>query len=961
VAAPRPARYLVPGASRVERTEDGVDHVVIDGRRMELRGVELVALGPAEPELSGGGVAPPWAGEGPSRYVFWKGRELYGAATFAGPLHWIATLPAEPQYTFDWLDGTGLHLPGGALVMSPLGLRPRPLGLPAVLRAVAADAKRALALDGLGGAWLTLDGGGAFKDIRPELGTIQQIAVRGEAIAVSLADGRERFIGRAGSIDERLRGPSGAAAALRDEDLDLWPLGGEAGALGLAVRTGLPLPDGGLILASGAFVGRFDPRSFRTTSVAPLGDLAGDEAECFAFRAHDADLLLCADRERATVIDLAGAPRVERTFEIGGAPDRDRFLGADGEALGFLGACDGRAPRPAGDPLPGADASALSPSRSEVFCVRKAHDEWVEHRLDTVDTVDAADAADVVAWIPRFGGGAAAIVARPGAFVAEAERVSVRGALRVIHVARSEPPLAFNGYSPRAAAILDRSLIIHADDSIEGFVPGSSATEAVLSLSIDARGHVRAHPGPPRAGNVVSAGRFALAHSEEGRLFETVDFGRRWIEVPPPPGGAPRAPSSCSPAGCAIGSFVRLGWTGSAAAVAPADLPEESRERASSPRAVPIPALRLACGVDGPAEGKRSPEPYGFGYSAAAPQRGLLAVRVGSIGAATAPWNNGSAMATPGDVELGWITPLDPAGTVHRRTLSLARTGLVNGNTRLREMRLGYLLQPDGGLGLLPIGYRDACPATLLELAGLVRPLGGCVEDRAVGVDLGERVLSLRPAYDALVVSSAAERGALRELHRTPLPGGLRSFAFGAGARDGQPVILVVDVNGEALLAPIDPDAGTLGPEERLPRLAAAALGSAPACAGGQRPGEARVVLPFEGLFGLDRAALPGVLTIAGGGVAVLRWSRQRVCLDAVEIAVRDERHEPDLSLYEGSGAVRKLIARFVPASGARPKGKPAAPRDAAAQAALVLIGQGYELHQPLRCTGLVPGELPAP
>ena len=58
-------------------------------------------------------------------------------------------------------------------------------------------------------------------------------------------------------------------------------------------------------------------------------------------------------------------------------------------------------------------------------------------------------------------------------------------------------------------------------------------------------------------------------------------------------------------------------------------------------------------------------------------------------------------MATTGDVELGWITPLDPAGTVHRRTLSLTRTGLVNGNTRLRELRLGYLLQPEGGLGLL--------------------------------------------------------------------------------------------------------------------------------------------------------------------------------------------------------------------------------------------------------------------
>jgi hypothetical protein len=295
-------------------------------------------------------------------------------------------------------------------------------------------------------------------------------------------------------------------------------------------------------------------------------------------------------------------------------------------------------------------------------------------------------------------------------------------------------------------------------------------------------------------------------------------------------------------------------------------------------------------------------------------------------------------------------------------------------------MRLGYLLDPEGGLEVLPIGYRDTCPSTLLEIAGLSRPLGACAEDRAVGVDLGARVIVLRPAYDGLVVSAAdppprrkdaapsggrraraiepaagARPSALHELHRTPLPSGLRSFALGAGARDGKPVVLVLDANGEVLLAPIDPDAGTLGAEERVAPLASAALGTDPACAGGQRPGEARVVLPFEGAIGLDRASLRGVLATGNAGVAVLRWSRERVCLDAVEMAVRDERYEPDLGMYEGSGAVRKLIARFAAPGPARPK--PAAAKDAGGGGALVLIGQGYELRQPLRCTGLVPGE----
>src|SRR4051812_14629995 len=81
-----PARYLVPDAAWIERASDGLDRVVVNGRRMEVRGAETVRLGPADPEVLGGAVAPPWAGSGPSRYVFWKGRELYGAETFDGAL-----------------------------------------------------------------------------------------------------------------------------------------------------------------------------------------------------------------------------------------------------------------------------------------------------------------------------------------------------------------------------------------------------------------------------------------------------------------------------------------------------------------------------------------------------------------------------------------------------------------------------------------------------------------------------------------------------------------------------------------------------------------------------------------------------------------------------------------------------------------------------------------------------------
>ncbi len=172
-------------------------------------------------------------------------------------------------------------------------------------------------------------------------------------------------------------------------------------------------------------------------------------------------------------------------------------------------------------------------------------------------------------------------------------------------------------------------------------------------------------------------------------------------------------------------------------------------------------------------------------------------------------------------------------------------------------------------------------------------------------------------------------------------------FSFGAGARRGEPVVVVVDGGGGAALAPIDAAHGTVGAEERLRPLTEAKLGSSPACArgAGHAADEARVVLPFEGLIGIDRRSIPGVGHCFGTGVAVLRWSRARACLDAVELSVRDDRHDESPGPYETHGTLRKIIARL----------------DGKGQAVLVVVGPGTETRQPLVCTGLAPGLEEAP
>src|SRR5689334_9657019 len=189
----RPARYLVPDAAWIERTPEGIDRVVINGRRMEVRGVETTRLGPAEPEVSGGAMAPSWLGSGPCRYVFWKGKELSCAESFTGELHKIATLSAEPTRAFDWLDGTGLLVHGGAIVVPVAGGGPKAvakLSVAAVGNALAADARRAVVATALGHVLLTVDGGKTFRDASAELGPASHLLVRGSDLVVVQSEGR---------------------------------------------------------------------------------------------------------------------------------------------------------------------------------------------------------------------------------------------------------------------------------------------------------------------------------------------------------------------------------------------------------------------------------------------------------------------------------------------------------------------------------------------------------------------------------------------------------------------------------------------------------------------------------------------------------------------------------------------------------------------------------------------------
>lgn len=351
--------------------------------------------------------------------------------------------------------------------------------------------------------------------------------------------------------------------------------------------------------------------------------------------------------------------------------------------------------------------------------------------------------------------------------------------------------------------------------------------------------------------------------------------------------------------------------------------------------------LRLACAPEAPPESRRALDSGGFGFSNPPRPQDSYPARLGSVGVIMVPRGNQPGAA---DVEVGWLAPLDVSARLRRGTIPGSLLDPSQGTRRVYDLRVGFLLGARGP-EILALDRGSYCGERALAAAGLVRPLGLCAEEGSVGVEIGDRLFFLGASREELTIQTTAAAGRARPgkgaAPALPAPltklashpaSRLREFLVGAGVRSGAPVIVVVDQAGNASLAPLDPERGTLGPEETLRPLPEALLGTDPACS--PRPDDARVLLPLDGQISLDRAALRGVSSAMGAGMAVLRWSPARACLDGVELPVRDERFDENAGYYEPPGALRKLVARF----------------EGTAQAALVEVSLGQEVRQKLRC-----------
>ncbi|MEZ4306524.1 MAG: hypothetical protein R3F14_00530 [Polyangiaceae bacterium] len=933
-----PAQYLQQSYGWIEHTPAGTDLVVANGRRAEIKDNKRVRTAESDIDLDGGALMPAWV-KGPLRYVFWDGRDLFGTTTFMGPLVKLGQTPQEaPGHAFDWIDGLALTTDTTTLVLVP-GTAPDlkdtrlvPLPVPGGVTGLAADAKRAIVTNVFGRSVLTIDGGKTFRDVTEDTGEVRNFEVRGDDLVLLTSTGRDRFVGPDGKLSESAVAPGPLRGSPPPELDDTFAEITTDSLLYSIGDASIPLGDGVILVISGDTLAKIDASTGKVLSGTTLADV--DNEDCVPVRVSDTLLLACRSRERAMVIDVTGVPRIERTFELeteeSSSGRLDAFSVADGLGIGYLGPCSGPPPvRDEVDAISGASQRNMSAQRSPVFCARAAADLWVEHRLGP------EDATDVVGWMPRPGGDAVALIARIGRYVPAEDRVFTQGGLRVVRIPRTEPPLALSGYSNRSYETASRDMRAGADGSIEAWLDSNNYGNNTLVAVIDAQGSVRTRPMPPRIDGLAHDGPFALARSDDGRLYETVDFGRRWVEVQPPPGSKQSTrPNECSAAGCSVGAFVRIGWDSvdpklPAAAAdyetarAGARALREQYEYRRPPQKHPI--TKLVCSYAAPGVGARQADSYGFGFTpVSTPRMGGGSNRLGYIGSFSLPWWQGP-MPSSLDMDLAWVDPLDLDGVIHRASIPLSRAG-VTLTHRPYEIHLGYVMDEEGRIDVIPTGPKDQCVGPVLEEAGAVLKVGSCLEDPSMGVRIKDRILLGTARWSSFAISAldlpsvgtgaAAVGSALKELRAVRTPSSFRGFTAGIGVRAGLPVGVAVDGAGQAVLAPIDPSDGYIGEAELLAPLTDLRVATDPRCPTADRLAdrEARVLLPFEALVGLSEDSLPGVIASGTAGVAIVRWSPDLACLESVEMTVKDDRFDPDGNNYEPPGSLRKLIARFTKA-----------------------------------------------
>lgn len=1005
----RRARY-VPGKP-LELREDGIS----------LRGVTRI------PKALGGG------------FVFHADRTLLVAATFTGELRPLAQL----SWSIDRVrfHPKGLFVrgeDGRALIDLKTGdrLPVRPL---AAVDFALTDDGRGYALFELGEVSTTIDQGATWAPVTLS-GPASELLVTKNDAWVDLALAGYAQIAPDGSARELDVRPPQPSLTRDPRWLE------SSSPLAVAASRGAPAGPKTLVVASrgnlyrldshtGAIVsvtqGAFPPDltcELMTISAAPAQPERSDadwqpgkvDEPRSPFAPDPSDVLaVCAGSGRAAVVYGgvlgSGLPKVEKTLPSGG-----RFLAGDDGTLVYH--VPGEAPRST-PPRPGQPAPPPPAQQAAVVFSRSPSGAWSELSLEaTLASLEVEGAAK-----PASPAGAAPIAPSPVPPIspmlaplvgtpqtpwkvrrvlprAGAPLLFVLGEFDVLYLAdpltKKATPVdlkllqavdsqglvrRLDPASHRDAKLIDRVASLTPDGSIVLLAPDRTF---VLD-EVDKGGARRATLSPHKFDAMSLAGARALARSGQ-RIFQTLDRGRQWREVAPPPGRSLEL-DGCSEVGCAVGYTVRLGWP----TTSPPD-PVDSPRAPAFPREVsaPLPALSCATlgvvarasaldrsdslflGAKPPARKPNEPDepalPFGrrtnSSFGDAAP-RGI----VRGFGPFDHPQPTGAFVPDQKtDKTLTFLDFFDAAiRTVKIRSTSLVAAAAANNLGPDEALEVGafslvpIIASPSAkpaqappvktlpvlgaypvGEGAMFIGVRGAGDPATAFVGDVSMPLLGAVTS---GTDVAALVTNGDERPTVLRFGAGTPQR-LVSLPVTPVSKAIDD-ALGVAA-DGSLALLRVrnhvspptEADPAIVLqltsSGLTPRTVSSGQAIALAPWSTLTPASDPACKGDATGIRVVVISSYSWV---RRAESNRVLDESEGPMrALVRWSARRVCLEAIEL--------PDLNEPAPNGIEALLDVSFVEAPA---PGKP--------NGTLAAVGHGYESRQPIRCTLEVTGAKKGP
>ncbi|HEX2876346.1 MAG TPA: hypothetical protein VHP33_34070 [Polyangiaceae bacterium] len=860
---------------------------ILGGLRFEQSAEGLTAADSAtKNRLDGGRALPPFAGSG---FVFWDGAGLYRASSFLGRLEPLIMAPfGIDDVSFGpnfWLlrsrEGERWAIDpktGADVLLEPQG----------VLDIETAGDGRVVAALELGRALVSTDGGGTYREVQRELGRAP-IELSREPLGFVLDQRQLVTLERDGSLvrrpatgnlaedgkfrDRRLVSPYTVPTAERERFAPL----------NQALARGVSGPPGHALVALEASVCEVDLSTGKVVRQGP--ELLPGSPDCQLLRPNGELLMACRSGDALAILSKVDSeqPVLERSFK--GHPalhvTADRLLidlGCDAEPAPFSA------------------------------CTRFASGEWkqLSRRQDPAEkaALDAAAAAGaaippdppVTAFVPRSDGGAVALVSVLGGYVdlASGRAIRLKG-----------------GQEGRVMK-----------DDARCWVDGAGALRCLTSAGAYAWDE-DGNPEPQvfQFSWVRAAGARGLGKDKDGRFFQTEDYGKTWVEVPGPPGKADgnNQQMSCSDVGCIFNGWLRTGWEVKAVKPSPPPL------QVQVPARPPAPLPSVTCNVAKPVapaffqspnsvEADAADDPKrrvaGFGvellradYDQLTLETALSSLDGNSMHGLLSTFSRRVHDPRAPEAEVYEQEPLrfrylDYFDTSARINTAIVRVAeLSQAARRLGTASPGTDFEGGGPLPIVPVLARE--PG---RTAGFILTM----ERARLWVNAG-RVTLLAPWSDIWsTVSASLERdGSLLVLATTDAEGPrvwrhrqeLGTEVFGlphtplrtthdpadalGTSEQGEIAVLRFPSSPRPPTADDPPLAYVPGkPLEPLAPWSTLQPATAPACA--DKAGYRALVMPQSSWF----QAIHGATEVAGdrGMVAAVRWSKERVCLEALEV-----------------------------------------------------------------------------